>query len=86
MESVDIKTAKTLVRSATVTRAVIECFDGRRWAIILRGGMDYQVRAARKNPKAYVKLETAIAEIREMGLRHAEISFSKWEPGQKTID
>lgn len=86
MQSVDITTARALVQSATVTRAVIECFDGQRWAITLRGSMEFQLRSQRKNPKPFVKLETALAEIRDLGLRHAEIDFKKWQPGQTTLE
>lgn len=85
MESVNITTAKALVKSSAITRAVIECFDGQRWAIILRGGMEFQLRSDRKNPKPFAKLETALAEIRNLGLRHAEIDFKKWQPDQTTL-
>lgn len=82
MDSVTIETARALVRTAAVTRAVIECFDGRRWMIVLRGNTEFKLKSARQNPKAFVKLETAIAEIKLLGLRHAEINFSDWEREQ----
>jgi hypothetical protein len=85
MESVSIETAKTLVGSAIVNRAVIECFDGRRWCIILRGRQEYVVRSARHNPKAFAKIETALEEIKGFGLRHAEIDFLKWQREQTTL-
>ena len=85
MESVTIDMAKTLVVAKAVTRAVIECFDGRRWAIVLRGRHKFVVRSARQNPKAFAKLETALVDIQGMGLRHAEVDFTKWHREQSTI-
>lgn len=85
MQSVSIETAKTLVGSNTVTRAILECFDGRRWAIVLRGRDEYVVRSKRQNPKAFAKIETALDEIKGLGLRHAEIDFSKWDRDQATL-
>jgi hypothetical protein len=85
MESVNLTTAKALVRTNAVTRVVIECFDGRRWAIILRGNGEFVLKSDRKNPKPFAKLETALAEIKLIGLRHAEIDFVKWQPGQKVL-
>lgn len=43
------------------------------------------MRSARQNPKAFVKLETALVEIQGMGLRHAEVDFTKWHREQSTI-
>ncbi len=84
-DSVSIETAKTLVRSNAVTKAIIECFDGRRWCIILRGRDEFQVRSARQNPKSFAKIETALIEIQGLGLRHAEVEFTRWHPEQRTI-
>lgn len=83
--SVNIATAKALVQTNAVTRAVIECMDGRRWKIILRGRQDFTLKSERKNPKPFVKLETAIAEIKGLGLRTAEIDFVKWHSEQTTL-
>lgn len=85
MESVSMETAKALVRSNTVTKAIIQCFDGRRWAIILRGRDEFVLRSARQNPKAFAKLETALVEIQGLGLRHAEVDFVKWQREQPTL-
>lgn len=85
MESVSIETAKALVRSNTVTKAIVQCFDGRRWAILLRGRDEFVLRSARQNPKAFAKVETALAEIQGLGLRHAEVDFVKWHKEQATI-
>ena len=82
-QSVDITTAKALVQAATVTRALIECIDGRRWKIILRGHADFILKSARVNPKTFSKLETAIDEIKGLGLRHAEIDFVEWKSVSK---
>lgn len=86
MDSVTIETAKTLVATNAVTRAIIECFDGRRWAIVLRGRNEFVIRSARQNPKAFAKIETALVEIQGLGLRHAEIDFSKWHRDQSTLE
>ncbi|WBS00102.1 hypothetical protein OU994_17415 [Pseudoduganella sp. SL102] len=74
-----IETAKRLVSVNAVSRVAIECFDGRRWAIVLRGREDFILRSARQDPKAYAKIETALAEVRSLGLRFAEVEFSKWQ-------
>lgn len=85
MQAVEIATAMHLVQINAVTRAVIECFDGRRWCIVLRGRQEMVLRSERQNPRAFVKLETAVGVVHSMGLRHAEIDFSKWNPGQTTL-
>lgn len=85
IQSVSIETAKALVSSNTVTKAIVQCFDGRRWAIVLRGRDEYVLKSARQNPRAFAKIETALQEIREMGLRHAEIDFVKWHREQVTL-
>lgn len=77
-----VLTGKTLVATNAVTRAVIECFDGRRWAIVLRERDDFVLKSARQNPKAFAKIETALVEIQGLGLRHAEIDFTKWQREQ----
>lgn len=82
---VSIDTAKTLIASAAVTRAVIECFDGRRWAIVLSGREEFVVKSARQCPKPYAKIETALEELRSFGLRHAEVDFTKWQRAQSTL-
>lgn len=74
-----------LVAIHAVTRAVIECFDGRRWAIVLRGRGEFVLKSAKQNPKAFVKIETALIEIRALGLRHAEIDFTKWDRDQTSL-
>lgn len=86
MDSVTIDTAKTLVATNAVTRAIIECFDGRRWCIVLRGRNEFVVRSARQNPKAFAKVETALVEIQGLGLRHAEIDMVKWHREQTTLE
>lgn len=85
MQSVTIDHAALLVRSHTVQRAVIECFDGRRWCIVLRGREEFVVRSKRENPKAYAKIETALDELKGFGLRHAEVDFTKWSREQSTL-
>ena len=84
-DSVSIETAKTLVRSNVVTKAIIECFDRKRWAIVLRGRDEFVVRSVRQNSKSFAKVETALIEIQGLGLRHAEVDFIRWHPEQRTI-
>lgn len=84
-QAVDITTAMHLVQANTVNRVTIECFDGRRWAIILHGRADFVLRSDRQNPRAFAKVETAMTEVRRLGLRHAAVDFEKWEPNQATI-
>lgn len=85
MQSVSLETAKTLVSSNTVTRAIIQCFDGRRWAIVLRGRDEYVLKSARQNPRSFAKIETALTEIQGLGLRHAEVDFVKWHRDQGAL-
>ena len=87
MQSVSLETAKTLVSSNTVTQAIIQCFDGRRWAIVLRGphNDDYVLKSARQSPRPFAKLETALGEVQELGLQHAEVDFVKWHRDQGAL-
>lgn len=79
IKSVNIDTAKSLVKASAVTRASIELIDNHTWAIFLRGSADFQLKSERKNPKMYKKLETALQEIRNLGLRSAEIKFERFD-------
>jgi hypothetical protein len=85
MQTVEIATAMHMVQTNTVNRAAIECYDGRRWCIVLRGKQDYVLRSERQNPRPFVGVETAIKVVHSMGLRSAEIDFKRWNPDQKTI-
>lgn len=85
MDSVNLATAKALVKTNAVNRAVIECFDGKRWCIILRGSQEFRLKSERQNPKPFARVETALEEIKSLGLRHAEIDFVKWQREQKTM-
>lgn len=84
-QSVSLETARTLVSSNTVTKAIVECFDGKRWAIVLCGRDEYVLKSARQNPRAFAKIETALVEIQALGLHHAEIGFVKWQREQATL-
>ena len=64
---------------------MIECFDGRRWRIVLRRRQEYLVKSPRQNPKAFAKIETVPDEIRGFGLRHSEIDFAKWQREQLSL-
>lgn len=85
MQSVSLETARALVSSNAVTKAIVQCFDGRRWAIVLRGRDEYVLKSDRQNPRAFAKIETALAEIQALGLRHAEVDFVKWHRDQATL-
>jgi hypothetical protein len=71
------QSAMHLVAVAAVTGAVIESNDGHRWCIVLLGREECVLKSARRNPKAFAKIETALAELQGLGLRHAEIEFKK---------
>ena len=60
-------------------------FDGRRWAIVLSGRDEYVLKSARQSPRAFAKIETALGEIQELGLCHAEVDFVKWHRDQATL-
>lgn len=85
IQSVSIETARALVSSNAVTKAIVQCFDGRRWAIVLRGRDEYVLKSARQNPRAFAKIETALIEIQGLGLRHAEVDFVKWQREQSPL-
>lgn len=85
MKPVTTEGAMLLVANNFVSRAVIECFDGRRWCIVLRGRDEFVLKSARQNPKSYAKIETALEEIKGFGLRNAEIDFTKWQRDQATL-
>ena len=85
MRSVTIDICKTLVAIQSVTRATIECFDGRRWVSVLRGREEFVLKSAKQNPKSYAKLESALLEVQGLGLCHAEIDFTKWQREQATL-
>ena len=68
-----------------MTKAIIQCFDGRRWAIVLRGREEYVLKSARQNPRPFAKIETALTEVQGLGLRHAEVDFVKWHRDQGTL-
>jgi hypothetical protein len=85
MQSVEIATARHLVQTAAITRAAIECYDGRRWCIVLRGRADFVLRSERQNPRPFATIETALVELKALGLRHAEIDFARWDRQQNTL-
>jgi hypothetical protein len=85
MDAVEINEAMHLVQVNAVNRVIIECFDGRRWCIILRGRQEFILKSARQNPRAFAKIETALSEVHRLGLRNAEITFTRWNPNQATI-
>lgn len=85
MQAVDITTARHLVQTGAVTRAIIQCYDGRRWAILLRGRAEFVLKSDRQNPRSFAKIETALSEVMGLGLRHAEIDFERWHKEQTTL-
>jgi hypothetical protein len=86
MESVSFESARHLVAAHAVTNAVIQCVDGRKWTVILRGRSDFVLKSERHNPRRFGTIETALGEIRKMGLHRAKIDFEKWQPEQQTSD
>lgn len=85
MDSVSFESAKHLVAANAVTNAIIQCVDGRKWTIVLRGRHDLVLKSERQNPRRFSTIETALGEIRKMGLSRADIDFEKWQPEQQAM-
>lgn len=85
MQSVTIDNARHLVAAGAVTRAVIEAIGSGRWCIVLRGRDEFRLKSARMDPKEFARVETALDELKGLGLRQAEIDFKKWDRRQSTI-
>ena len=85
MQAVELNTALHLVQTNAVNRVTIECFDGKRFCIVLRGRAEFLLRSDRQNPRPFAKIETAMSVVHSMGLRHAELDFTKWHPNQSTL-
>lgn len=84
-QPVDLAAAMYLVQANSINRVTIECFDGRRFAILMHGRADFVLKSERQNPRAFVGVEAAMKVVRSLGLRSASLDFAKWDPNQKTI-
>lgn len=85
MDAVSFEVALRLVSTAAVTRASVEAIDGMSWAIVLRGRADFILKSERQNPRRFARVETALGELRKMGLRTADVDFRKWTPEQDNL-
>ncbi|NIA56715.1 hypothetical protein HAV22_24130 [Massilia sp. TW-1] len=78
MNAINLDVARHLVVSGAVSAAAIECVNGHKWAITFVGKVKYILKSERQSPRLYGTLETAIAEIKELGLTRCEIHFGRW--------
>lgn len=78
MNSINLQTAKCLAVAQALSSAEIQCLDGKKWVIVLRGQSDFVLKSDRQNPRRFGTLETALAEIRHLGLQRCEINLERW--------
>lgn len=78
MNSVNLEVAKSLAAASALTGAEIASLDGKKWIVILRGNADFMLKSDRQNPRRFGTLETALAEIRHLGLQRCEVNLEKW--------
>ena len=78
MHSVNLEAAKSLAAARALTGAEVASLDGKKWIVILRGNTDFVLKSDRQNPRRFGTLETALAEIHELGLQRCEVNLEKW--------
>lgn len=78
MHSVNLEAAKSLAAAGALTGAEVVSLDGKKWSIIFRGNVDFVLKSDRQNPRRFGTLETALAEIRHLGLQRCEVNLEKW--------
>lgn len=78
MNSVNLEAARSLVAASALTGAEVTSLDGKKWVIILRGNIDFVLKSDRQNPRRFGTLETALAEIRDLGLPRCEVNLENW--------
>jgi hypothetical protein len=78
MNFITVEAAKCLVLAKAVTQAEIRCMDGQRWAIFLHGGSDFVLKSERQSPRRFALLETAMEEVRRLGLTRCEVNLEQW--------
>lgn len=78
MIAINLEAARLLIVSGAVTAAGIECVSGRKWAVTFIGKVGYVLKSERQTPRLYGSLETAIAEIQQLGLTCCEVRFAQW--------
>lgn len=78
MNAINLEAARHLVLSGAVSAAAIECVNGHKWAVTFLGKICYVLKSERQSPRLYGTLETAIAEIKQLGLTRCEVHFGQW--------
>jgi hypothetical protein len=78
MNSISFEAARCLAAAAAVTGAEIRSIDGRKWMVVLRGNTDFVLKSERQNPRRFGTIETAMAEIRQLGLQRCEVDLERW--------
>jgi hypothetical protein len=78
MDFVGFEAAKFLVLAKAVSHAEIRCVDGQRWAIFLHGGSEFVLKSERQSPRRFALLETAMEEVRRLGLIRCEVNLEQW--------
>jgi hypothetical protein len=78
MNFIRFEFAKCLVLTKAVTQAEVRCVDGEKWAIFLHGGSDFVLKSERQSPRRFALLETAMDEVRRLGLTRCEVNLEQW--------
>jgi alpha-ketoglutarate-dependent taurine dioxygenase len=78
MNSISLEAARCLAAATAVTSAEIRSIDGRKWMVVLRGNTDFILKSDRQNPRRFGTIETAMTEIRHLGLQRCEVNLEKW--------
>lgn len=78
MNAISLEAARHLIVSGAVSAAAIECVHGRKWVVTFLGKVRYVLKSERQNPRLYGTLETAIAEIKQLGITRCEVNFGQW--------
>lgn len=78
MNAINLEAARHLIVSGAVSAAAIECVNGHKWAVTFFGKVRYVLKSERQTPRLYGTLETAIAEIKQLGITRCEVHFGQW--------
>ena len=78
MNFIGFEVAKCLVLTKAVTQAEVRCVDGQKWAIYLHGGSEFVLKSERQSPRRFALLETAMEEVRRLGLTRCDVYLEQW--------
>lgn len=81
MNAINLDAARILIGAGAVSSAVIACVNGRKWAVTFLGQAPYILKSERQSPRLFGTLETAILEMKQLGLTRCEVRFDEW-PGR----